>query len=177
MRMKITGYMLRAALKRWELTRNAAVKKFPDVLHKFPDENKISPEVVAKSIEDAEAAIARLQAIQVLYNASVQVEVKDSAMSLAEAVKRVGGATRMEKMWKGAAGLETSAHGRYHNPFGAVAQTRVMGHIVQERTLSEEDAAVQATKAANYLGALQEAIASGNGQKLDMEVDHLLFAE
>lgn len=173
MSVKVTGYSLRTAIKKWTLKRDSAATQFPKTLYKFKNESKPAPLDVAALMEKAEIAIAKLQAAQVNYNAQVQVELRGSRMSLAEAVKRMGGASRLEKLWKSAAGLETG--GRNRDYYGAPAMTRSTDTETAEGTLTADEAASKASEAADYVSALQEAIASGNGQTIEIEIDQSLF--
>lgn len=176
MGIKVTGYSLRTAIKRWTIKRDSATHRFPTTLHKFKDEAKANPEDVAAEIEAAESAIARLQTAQVLYNAQVEVELGGKTMKLAEAVKRMGGATRMEKLWKGVAGLDAqTARYRGSSIYGETAPVRNAGQEVADKTLSPESAAQKAAESAAFVSALQEAIASGNGTKIELDIDNSLF--
>ncbi len=168
MGVNVTGYGLRKAIKKWTVKRDAAAGKFPTVLHKFKDEVKTSPEDVAAEVLAAETAIAKLQTAQVLYNAKVQVEVNGETVTLAEAVKRMGGATRIEKMWRTAAGLEKSNRNIFG--YGAGPQTRNAGVEQQESTMNPELAVDRANQASELVSLLQEAIAGGNGNKVELDI-------
>src|SRR5580698_4796879 len=97
--MRVSGYAIREAIKQQERRRDAAANAFAGSLKKFPDENKEAPNQIMDAFAKAEISLAELQVAQMRYNLAVQVEIGDK-MSLAEAIKRVGGAGRIEKMWK-----------------------------------------------------------------------------
>jgi len=98
--MKITGYKLQHTLRELAHRRDTAAARFDKVLWKFEDQDKATPQQIMKAYRDAEVTIAKLQTAQGRYNLAITVNVLSETMTLAEAVKRVGGAGRMEKMWR-----------------------------------------------------------------------------
>jgi hypothetical protein len=168
--MKITGYDLRDAISGWQLKRDAATKAFDGSLYKFPDENKETPNEVVASIEAAELIIAKLQTAQMEYNLKVQLKLPGGTLSLAEAIKRVGGLGRIEKMWKSAA----SPKKRSYLDLDEVP-TRDDGRIVAERQLNTKEVIEQASKVGKLAGKFRSAIAVGNATEVDIDLDPSLF--
>jgi hypothetical protein len=171
--MKVTGFLLREAIRRWELRRDTAAKQFDEVLTKFPGEEKQSPSVIAEAFSKAEASIASLQAAQNRYNLFVLVDVFETKMTLCEAVKRVGGAGRLDKMWR------TAVTGK-KDPYGRDNTTRQADTVYAVRVVSPEDAMKRADKAAALAGAFRAAIAKGNCFELDtgeIQIDPALLTE
>lgn len=165
--MKVTGYKLREAIKEWELRRDAAQESFDGTLAKFDDEAKESPLVVMETINKCEKIIAHLQTVQVAYNLSVRVDVLGEQISLAEAVKRVGGVERSELMWRNAMRALAPARSYSRNRLtygGAVANQEEMA----KATLTQADAREQTSLAAKMVGAVKAAIATGNCFELDI---------
>ncbi len=161
--MQIDGYALREALKQWELRKDAAEKAFTSSLHKFADEKKDAPQQVVDAYLKAEDAISKLQVAQMRYNLAVKVEVQGEKMTLAEAIKRVGGAGRVEKMWKGATPQER------HHRYGDDGLTRTAGQERAEATIDAKTVVSLATQASKRSGAYRAAIAKTNGVSLDIE--------
>jgi hypothetical protein len=170
--MQVTGCQLRSAIRKWSLRRDAAVKQFDKTLFKFENEKKPSPTEVMDQVVKAETAIARLQEIQGRYNMAVRVSVQGQTMSLYEAIKRVGGVGRIEKMWRSAAGLEKSDRYSYRSKDAPV---RNKDTEVAARTLSLEQASGFAQKATAACSDFQSVIAEANTSKVELEVDTALF--
>ncbi len=160
--MKITGFLLREAIRRHELRRDTAVNQFDDSLSKFPGEDKRSPDSITEEFVAAEAAVAKLQAAQSAYNLRVEVDVLGEKMTLCEAVKRLGGAGRIEKMWRTAAGGKKDRYNSY-NP----DNVRREGETRAERTVSVDAAMHRARKLAAVASALRAEIARGNLRDVD----------
>lgn len=167
--MKVTGWQLREALKMWELRKGTAEKLFPDSLQKFADEDKDPPQDIVDAYAKAELAIARLQVAQMRYNLGVQVMIDGTQMSLADAIKRVGAAGRIEKMW----GSVTPKTDRY-DVYGASSRDPSQERAVQ--TLSVKDGAKLAEQASKRASAMRAAINTGNGQEIAVtDLDQSLF--
>ena len=161
--MKVTGYMLREALKRWQLKRDSAVALFESSLKKFDDETKDPPALVMRAFMDAERAIAQIQAAQATYNGLIKVTVQDTVMSLNAAVKMLGGASRREKLWRDVATPSRSAYG-YNDG------VRSKDQEVAKPTITQKDAAALAVEAGKYTSALRAAIAVANGNEVDLDI-------
>lgn len=169
--MKTTGYKLRHAIREAEHIKNLAASQWDDSLHAFPGEAKTSPTVLMSKYQEAENRLARLQLAQTQYNIAVVVDVQGIKMTLCEAVKRVGGAGRAEKMWRSAAGGEKKERYSYRNDL-----TRNKDEVRAERTISIEDALEQAKKSARHAASLREAIETGNSIEVNIEgLDESLF--
>ena len=170
--MKITGYMLRESIKQHELRRDTAARAFPGTLNKFPNEEKETPHQAVKTFLEAEDAIVRLQVAQSLYNLAVKVEANGEKMTLEEAIKRIGGYARAEKMWRSAAGPKNDRYSSYGNNDRERDHTKVFA----KETVTSTEAVKFATAAAKKAGALRAAIATGNASSVEMEdLDPTLF--
>src|SRR5687768_9368886 len=103
--MKVTGYQLNFRLRELQDQREIVSAQFDDSLFQFASEAgmKQSPVELMRVFSECERKIAVLQVAQARYNLAVPVQVLGQAMTLHEAVKRVGGASRAAKMWKDAA--------------------------------------------------------------------------
>ena len=171
--MKVTGYDLREALRRWQLRRDTATSQFPKVLTAFKGESKASPADIAERVSIAENAIARLQTAQAAYNIAVRVVVDDEECSLLQLIKHIGGLGRVEKMWRTAA---TGKEERFGFTLRAESPTRKADEIVAERTISYEEAGKRAADYGKTLGEYRKAIAIGNAREVDIEsLDAALF--
>lgn len=171
--MLITGYLLREGLRRWELRRDTAAEQFTTSLTKFKDDDKLAPTEIAKTFTEAEEAIARLQAAQSRYNLHVVVDVLGAQFTLCEAVKRLGGAGRIDKMWRSAAGGKKDRYGMDRD-------TRNKDEERAERTVTVKEAMANANKASAFAGALRAAVAKGNGTEVpasELFLDENLLAE
>jgi hypothetical protein len=171
MKMKTTGYALREAIKQYELRRDTASGTFNQSLKKFPDEQKETPQAVIETFTKAEAALAKLQVAQMRYNLAVQVEANGERMSLAEAIKRIGGVGRIEKMWKSTVS-EKNTRPSYMDD----VDTRDPNQIRAIRTITAADAVKLAIQTGKKAGSLRAAIAVANGKEVEVEdLDSSLF--
>lgn len=167
--MKITGYMLREAIKQHELRRDTAARAFDGSLKVFPDEEKDSPSTIVEQFLAAETAVAQLQVAQMRYNLAVTVEVTGQGtyagdkMTLAEAIKRVGGEGRVEKMWRSATGPKKDRYGGYDND--EIDPTHIRARVV----LKASEAVKLASVAGKRAGALRAAIATANAREVEIE--------
>jgi hypothetical protein len=163
--MNVTGFLIREAIKRWELRRDVAQNAFSDSLTKFRGEEKQSPKAISDAFQKAESAIAWLETGQARYNLKVMVDVLGERISLCEAVKRLGGAARSEKMWKSVA---TPKKSRY-DIYGDTSTTRDPTKERAEATITQKELLDTANKMASVSGSLRAAIAKGNGTEFPHE--------
>jgi hypothetical protein len=166
MTMKITGYKLKEMIKRAEMVRDTVASLFSASLFKFEDETKDSPQKVVEKFQKADLALAQLQTIQARYNLTVEVDVLGEKMTLMEAVKRVGGAGRVEKMWRSASGEKRDRYSSYRDE----NMTRDKNEIRATATLNKSQALELAQEAAKVAGALRAAIAEGNSREVELDV-------
>ena len=163
--MRINGYKIREALKLWNNKREATLSLFEGSLTKFKDEEKKSPDDVMSDFLEAEAAIAELQTEQMRYNLEVNIRVNGNSMTLAEAIKKIGGVGRVEKAWKAAS--KPIVKGRYGGVESKVLSSKNADTEYAERVVSFEEALAKAEAAGREAATLREAIAVGNGREVD----------
>lgn len=169
--MKTTGYALREAIKQHELRRDTAARAFSGSLKAFPEEKKETPVQVVQEFLVAEKAIAKLQVAQTRYNLGVSVDVLGEKMCLEEAIKRIGGPARAEKMWRTAAGPKPDRYGSSHE-----ADERDPTRVFSVVTITPREAVKLASGAAKLAGAIRAAIATGNAREVEIEdLDAALF--
>jgi hypothetical protein len=168
--MKVTGYQLREAIRRHELRRDAAATQFNESLWRFEDEDKISPDDLHTLFVEAEKTIGVLQVGQMRYNRAVALNVTGEKMTLAEGVKRIGGAGRIEKMWRESVGKK-DRYGRDPSDRTRSSDTQ---HVV--RALSVKECMDRTSRTAKFAGALRAAIAEANSREVEVEgLDPSLF--
>jgi hypothetical protein len=159
--MQVTGFTIREAIKRWEMIRDAASKQWNDSLFVFEKEDNISPDDIMKTYTNAERAVASLQTAQARFNIQTKVKVLVEEMTLAEAVKLLGGAGRAEKMWK------SHATNTGRDRYSSRDNSRSKEAEYAKRSISTKDCLSRATAAAKFAGALRASIAEGNSAKID----------
>lgn len=171
MKMKTTGWGLKEAIKTHELRRDTAARSFNGSLKAFVDEQKQKPQDIVKQFLDAEAAIATLQVAQAKYNLGVKVQFEGQTITLCEAVKRIGGLGRAEKMWRAATGAKPDRYSSYRDE-----TVREPNQIRAQDTISPSEAAKLASTVAKQAGRLRAAIATANGTEVEVEnLDSSLF--
>lgn len=166
--MKINGYQLRGALKSRQLELATVLSQFNESLYKFEGETKRSPDEIAAEITRLEKEVAAIQTIQARYNMLVGVKVPDKdgekSMLLMEAVKIVGGAGRMSKLWRNAASGKKTDRYDFDN-----AKTRDKDREYATQQLTKDQRLAHAKDAEKYANALRNAIGVGNSEIIDLE--------
>lgn len=157
--MKVTGYQLRAAIKRREVTLQVAIRTFEDSLFVFPGEQR-DPVGAINEVLRIEKEIARLQTLQARYNLDVALPRVDG-LTLAEAVKFVGGAGRIEKLWRSALPKKD----RY------ALDVRVRRAEDEQAVLAIDyrELVDRVDSAAKYAANLRGAIAAANNTEIDLD--------
>jgi hypothetical protein len=164
--------MLLDAIRQLELRRDAALESFTQSLYKFKDEEKATPDDIAHEYITAESKIAKLQTAQAFYNTIVKLKVDVPGAGkmdywLSEAIKLVGGAGRLARLWKSA--LPQSARprfGLYASDVGP--RVRKKEEEYQIHVLTKEEILIRAKTAVKFSGALRAAIARGNTEEWDI---------
>lgn len=169
--MKTTGYKLQAAIREQQERRTLNESRWANGQMAWPaDVEKVpNPATFIAEILDSERKIARLQTAQAEYNLTVKVKVQGQEMTLHEAVKLVGGAGRVEALWK------TSAKGGDATDYRYGGSVRDKDSIVAVRLVSQETATEEAAKAAKYARALREAIQAGNAQLIEVNLGDVVI--
>ena len=167
--MRVTGYKLQHRLRELHHVRDIAATQFDNGKFTFDDEDKPTAKGAFDRYADAEAAIAQLQTAQGRYNLGIEVTVLGKKMTLAGAVERVGGAGRMEKMWRSVASPKKDRYG-YGNDL-----TRNKDEERAKATVTTDEATNYAQKAARFASALRESIQVANATEMDIELDPALF--
>lgn len=153
--MKLTGYQIQHLAREKTTLIETLVSQFRARTKVFPGDPEPHLEALGLQIQKEETALAKLQTIQTRYNLRVEVSVEGVTMPLAEAVKSVGGAGRLEKIWRD---LAAPRKDRY----SLDRDERQEGTVVAKAAVSSEEALVLSKKAAKRASALREAIQIGN---------------
>ncbi len=168
---KITGTQLRETLKLWKTRLETAASQFNSSLTAYPHQtglpNKDPKQVVTRFLQ-AEAAIAQLQTEQMRYNLAVRVSVLGKEITLAEAIKRVGGLGRAEKMWR-------SASSEKQDRYSYTEESRDTGKLYADRTISLEDAGALSIQVGREASAYRVAISNGNATEIETNLSPELF--
>ena len=159
--MKVTGNQLRAKLQALALVIALAEDQFEGQLKAFPGEDK-NPLVVDRRIKDLEDQMARIQVAQMRYNLRVTISAYGQTMTLADGVKRIGGASRSAKRWRSVLPKKD----RYRS---FQLETRQAGDQAEQWVLAPDTIIELATLAATYAAELQAAIAAGNATEIDLD--------
>jgi len=159
--MTINGYKLQQAIREAIADRDTQAARFEPALSYFPGEPKGDPREIARRFNEAERRLCSLQTAQTCYNLAVKVTVMGQSMSLCEAIKLVGGAGRLEKMFR-MAGSEKKERYSYRE------DTRQEGTIVAQKTLTLEEIDAERKTAHRWAAALRTAIASGNATEREL---------
>lgn len=116
--MKVTGYQLMDRIETLRELAQTINGQFTGSLFRFQDdaEAKPDPRDLMQRYLEAEKRVAMLQKAQADYNVRVTVDVLGERMSLQQAVKLIGSATRIKNNWLAASknSPETNSYSSYH---------------------------------------------------------------
>lgn len=166
--MKVTGYQLREALRNWHTRLDVLNKQFRESLWQFPDSEQpadFKPDTLAAQFAQADDTVAALENAQQVYNQKITVTIAGRKVPLSYAVKRVGGAGRLEKMWRWAA----TDNGR--DRYSYRETSRKSDEVYAKRMASMNDCVRAAEKTASLASELRSAIAAANATEIDLEVN------
>ena len=161
--MQVNGYQLREALRRWNQRRELAAKQFKQSLYSFDEEGPL-PSAFARDAENADQAVAKLQEAQQRYNLDVKVD--EGKMSLALAVKMLGGAGRLEKLWRDAADPDVGKR----RPWASDVLVRKADEVHAIRMVDSQAASQNADRFAAIAGKLRADIARANGVSIELDI-------
>ncbi len=152
------------------MDRDVAAKKFKESLWKFKGESAETqtPKQVADEFERADNNVALLETAQQAYNLNVEVRLGGKPYSLSFAVKKVGGAGRLDKMWRVAA-TDTGRFSSYRE------MSRKADEEYAEKTVTDSDAIKWSGRASQFASSVREAIATGNSKEITMDLSSSLF--
>lgn len=159
---------MKESIKFHQLMLNAAKGQFDPSLYAFKDDEKALPIDIDAQIFNAERAIARLQTAQAWFNLHVVVKTDDERMTLAEAIKVIGGAGRRESRWRSCSAPKKDKYG-----YRDTVPTRTEGEERAKRTISFEEALEHTQSAARFAAQLRAGIAEGNMTELDVPDEFL----
>ena len=170
MNMKVTGNSLQSAISTHSLRADTAAKAFDGTLRAFDGEKKQTPQEVIATFLKAEESIARLQVAQMRFNLTQRVHVAGLGdMCLAQAIKLVGSAGRVQKKWKSATEPKRDPYSRYDDE-------RDPNKVVSKPTVTTDEAMQLAIQASKRSSSLRAAIAKANLQEMEIEdLDESLF--
>src|SRR5690606_25645250 len=112
-----------------------------------------TPDEILSEFIEAEDAIAKLQTEQLKYNLAVNVKINGSDVTLAEAIKKIGGIGRIEKIWKAAS--KPIKTGRYGHVESQVILSKAKDTVYADRTVSFEEALLKASEAGKEAALLR----------------------
>lgn len=100
--MKINGHTIKSLLKVEEIELSLLQDQFSGSETRLntevlPDEE--APQAISEKILMSESKLAHLQALQTYYNLAVRVHHNGKDITLAEAIKTLGGMTRVAARW------------------------------------------------------------------------------
>jgi len=159
--MKISGYKLREALRNKRTLRDVLATRFNETLFQFGEGTL--PQEVACNFCDADQAVAMLEEAQQFYNQQVTFVINSKRMTLTRAIKLVGGAGRLEKMWRSAA-TDTGRDRYSHREL-----TRKPDEVHAHRTVTVDESIKFAQQAARQASLLRSTIAEANAREIEIE--------
>lgn len=170
--MRVTGYALREAIRKWQLRRDTSAAQFPETLVAFPGEVKPTPTGVSEAFLAAEMALTRLQTAQTQYNLTVRVDVDGDNVPLLQAIREMGALGRIEKAWRGAA---TGKKDKYSLYRANDPNRRKVDEVFAERVIPQDEAVQMVSRFAAEIGKRREAIATANATAVEIDLDAKLF--
>lgn len=166
--MKVNGYQLREKTREVELRLKVLLHQFEASRTKFKGETKEKPQDIDKLIAKADTQLAKLGEAQTRYNLAVTVTAESQKMTLLQAIRTISAAGRREKLWRKFAAPET-------NRYSSRDEERDPDKEYAQEQVSPAESLKMAASAAGTAGAYRQAIAKGNAQEIDLEIDPALF--
>lgn len=164
--IKVNGFKIQQIIKDLSHEREVIKTRFVPSLKKFGWETKPSPYEISDKLLKLESDISSWQALQDAFNINVKVAPLGTTMSLAEAIKAIGGLSRVQALWQAASKEE-------ENYFGESSRQKDTEY--QFLTVSKEDAAAKAKEFSKLVAAFREAIQKGNAQELTFTVNKAIL--
>lgn len=169
--MKVTGFQIREAINRWTRRRNVADTQFRESLWAFEGEEKDTPKDVIDRYMEADKIIVALQMLQTVFNLHTLVSVRGQEIPLGKAVRLLGGAGRVEKIWREAA--TDSAGDRYYD---RNERSRGKDNEYAKRQVSIPEATRLSDEAAAFASELRAAVATGNMATIETDLPDSVFS-
>lgn len=167
--MKINGYKIREAIRRWTTVQTVAARMFPESTFAFEGDAKDHPNEIDRQYWEASLAVATLQEVQQKFNAAIIVSIFDEKMTLSKAIKLVAFAGQRSKSWR------TSAAETGKTRWSDRVMTKSKDDEMAHRQVTVKQCLENQTKVDSYLAELRTAIAMANGQEMELEIDSALF--
>lgn len=165
--MKTTGYQLQLRIKNLKRDVEAYSTMFENGKTKFEGEDKMIASEAYTKFRQAEDDLALTQSAQAVYNAAVKVTVQGKEMSLARAIKLLGGAGRGEAMWRSIVAPKKDRYMREES------SSKDNDKVYATPTYTMKQAMEEALKASKLAEALRQAIQEANAKEVEI-LDSLL---
>jgi len=177
----VSGHKIRQAIERVNLRRKTATKQFEKSIFAFEGENT-TPQQFAATIERTEFLLASLQDLQERFNQATMVNLTGQNLTLALAIKLVGGNNRLAKSWKNAAELAPGTDDiwsrRLGGSKGSVQFSRDKEKDYATRQITVEQCIASADASSSKTASLRAAIAEANSSLIEVPETLLpLFVE
>ncbi len=163
-----TGFQIQDAIRKWKQARDILTTNFQATLFDFPDSERATPKQLMDRIERAERAMAELQTLQQAYSLKVKVELNKEFISLALAVKLLGGYTRANTAWLKAAKGETGTDKYSRYAARNTVTVKKEGETHQIKRVSDDDALNESQRTMLLVNLLRAAIAKGNTEVIEV---------
>lgn len=164
--MKVTGQQLKQAIELRSMRVDHLTNQFEASIMKFEGEDKKSPTQVGEELQQEFTAIAKLKEAQSSFNLKVSVEVGGKTATLAELVRSVGQADIYASLWRRASEQAVT---------GQNTRVRDTEKVYAEINVDAQEALKQATQARQFSNQIRDAIAKGNRQEQEIEIDPQLL--
>lgn len=161
--MPVTGYGLKAQRQALELDLTTLFDELSNALYAFKTDVKRPMAAVSADIAAKQKELCKLETLQAQYNLAVKVDVEGETISLMEAVKRVGGAVKLEQAWRAVATPKKDSYAPEHQT------ERSFDREFAGRTVTTEDAKGHTVAAARYASAVKAAVALGNATEIELD--------
>ncbi len=169
----VTGSEIAEALVLQCARKDFLSARFKKSIFQFTDQIEQDPEETMQEFIAADAAVAGLQALQDAYNLEVNVSVGGEVMSLALAIKTIGGLGRQAKMWKEASAA-IPGESRFYS--ADISIVRKEGETVAQRQIPVLRCQQHLESAMSLQSLFRIAIRQGNQVVKTMDVDPAWFA-
>ncbi len=164
--MKVTGYELQLQIKDLKREVESLATQFDNGKTRFNGEEKLTAVEAYDLYRKTEDQLALAQTLQAVYNNKVKVTVQGTTMTLARAIRLIGGAGRGEAMWRAVVAPKKDRYLRDDT-------TRDKDKEYASTTYTLDQARTLAKQSANFASALRQAIQEANAKAVEISEDEL----
>lgn len=165
--VKVTGFKLKQKIQQAEIKRDSLRTALYSSFTAFEGEEKEHPAELSSQLHEIESRIANLQTIQTILNNTINTQHG----LLTTVVKKLGGATRLEQVWRDKV-FEKQRRRAYYG--GDNDKVRKHDEEYAKSVLTQKQLTEFFSDQVSYTATLREIIATENAREVTLKVSEEL---